>query len=94
MTTQSFPISSVGCDPTRNSDVEDDLSTATPPVGYRNPDNDHDFVTKTIRFYFAPADRSRLDSIAPAEVHSKWLRIISSAFGSDVKVINNKQTRD
>ena len=89
MTTQSFPISSVGCDPTRNPDVEDDFSTATPPVGYRNPDNDYEFVSKTIRFNFAPTDRTRIDSIDPASVHIQWLRIIASTFGNDVKVINN-----
>jgi hypothetical protein len=89
MTTQSFPISSVGCDPTRNPDVEDELSTATPPVGYRNPDNDYEFVSKTIRFNFAPTDRTRIDSIDPASVHIQWLRIIASTFGNDVKVINN-----
>ena len=82
MTTQSFPISSVGCDPTRNPDVEDDLSVATPPVGHRNPDSDHEFMSKTIRFYFAPADRTRIDSIAPSEVHLKWLRTISSPSSS------------
>ena len=89
MTMQSFPISSVGCDPTRNPDVEDDLSTATPPVGHRNQDSDHAFMSKTIRFYFAPADRTRLDSMTPSEVHIKWMRIISSTFGADVKIINN-----
>ena len=89
MTTQSFPISSVGCDPTRNLDVEDDLSIATPPIGYRNSDGDHEFVSKTIRFYFAPEDRTRLDSITPSEIHSQWLRIISTTFGPNVKIINN-----
>ena len=89
MTTQSFPISRVGCDPTRNPDVEDDLSIATPPIGYRNSDDDHDFVSKTIRFYFAPEDRTRLDSITPSEVHTQWLRIVSTTFGPDVKIINN-----
>ncbi|KAI2512755.1 hypothetical protein MHU86_1543 [Fragilaria crotonensis] len=89
MTAQSFPISSVGCDPTRNLDVEDDLSTATPPVGYRNSDSDHEMVSKTIRFNFAPVDCSRIDSIDPAEVHTQWLRIITSSFGNDVKIINN-----
>ena len=89
MTTQSFTISSVGCDPTRNPDVEDDLSVATPPVGHRNPDSDHEFISKTIRFYFAPADGTRIDSIAPSEVHLKWLRTISTTFGTDVKFINN-----
>ena len=86
---QSFPISSVGCDPTRNPDVEDDLSTATPPVGHRNQDSDHAFMSKTIPFYFAPADRTRLDSMTPSEVHIKWMRILSSTFGADVKIINN-----
>ena len=38
---------------------------------------------------FSPVDRTRLDSIAPSEVHTKWLRIISTAFGADVKIINN-----
>jgi hypothetical protein len=89
MTTQFFSISSIGCDPTRISEVEDDLSTATPPMGYKNSDSDHAFVSKTIRFYFAPADRTRLDSIAPSEVHTKWLRIILTAFGAHVKIINN-----
>ena len=89
MTTQSFPISDVGCDPTRNPDMDDDLSIATPPIGYRNSNIDHEFVSKTVRFYFAPSDRTRLDSIAPADVHIQWMRCISSAFGDDVKIINN-----
>ena len=89
MTTQSFPISDVGCDPTRNPDMDDDLSIATPPIGYRNSNIDHEFVSKTVRFYFAPSDRTRLDSIAPADIHIQWMRYISSAFGDDVKIINN-----
>jgi hypothetical protein len=89
MTTQSFPIASVGCDPTRNFDVEDNLSTATTPVGYRNCNSDHEFVSKPIRFNFAPADRNRIDSINPVNVYTRWLRIIASTFGSDVKIINN-----
>ncbi len=89
MTAQSFPISSVGRDPTRNLDVEDDLSTATPLVGYRNSDSDHEMVSKTIRFNFAPVDSSRIDSIDPADVHTQWLRIIASSFGNDVKIISN-----
>jgi hypothetical protein len=90
MTTQSFPISSVGGDPTRNLETADDLSTATPPAGYRNADGDHEFVSKTIRFYFAPADRTRIDRITPSDVHTQWLRIIASTFGNDVKIINNR----
>jgi hypothetical protein len=74
MTTQSFSISTVGCDPTRNLDVEDDLSIATPPAGYRNNDDDHAFVSKTIRFNFAPVDHTRLDSIDPVDLHTQWLR--------------------
>ena len=89
MAMQSFPISSVGCDPTRNPDVEDDLSTATPPAGLRKPDNDHEFVSKTIRFYFPPSDRTRIDHLTPDEVHTQWLRIVASTFGNDVKIINN-----
>ena len=89
MTAQSFPISSVGCDPTRNLDVEDDLSTVTPPIGHRNFEDDNEFVSKTIRFNFAPDDRTRIDSVDPAEVHTQWMRIVSSAFGSDIKIINN-----
>ena len=89
MTTQSFPISSVGCDPTCDLEVEDDLSTATPPADLRNPDSDHEFVSKTIRFYFPPCDRTRIDYIAPDEVHTQWLRMIASTFGNDVKIINN-----
>ena len=89
MTTQSFPNSNVGCDPTGNPDAEDELSTATPPVGYRNSDGDHEFVSKTIRFYFPPTDRARIDCINPVEVHTQWLRLIASTFGNDVKIINN-----
>jgi hypothetical protein len=89
MTAQSFSISSVNRDPTRNPDLEDDLSTATPLVGYRNSDSDHEMVSKTIRFNFAPVDSSRIDSIDPAEVHTQWLRIIASSFGNDVKIISN-----
>ena len=89
MTMQSFPISSVGCDPARTFEVEDDLSTSTPPSGHRNCEEDHEFVSKTIRFYFAPTDRTRLDSTSPADVHTKWLRMITSTFGTEVKIINN-----
>lgn len=89
MTTQPFPIPSVGCDPAHNLEVEDDLSTATPPAGLRNPDDDHKFVSETIRFYFPPADRIHSNCITPDEVHTQWLRIISSTFGNDAKIINN-----
>ena len=89
MTMQSFPISSVGCDPARTFEAEDDLSTSTPPSGHRNCEEDHEFVSKTIRFYFAPTDRTRLDSTSPADVHTKWLRMITSTFGTEVKIINN-----
>jgi hypothetical protein len=34
-------------------------------------------------------DRTRIDSIDPVEVHTQWLCIIVSTFGSDVKIINN-----
>ena len=91
MTMQSLPISSVGCDPTRNLETEDDLSTATPPAGHRNSEGDHEFVSETIHFYFAPADRTRIVSITPSEVPTQWLQIIaSSTFGNDVKIINNQ----
>jgi hypothetical protein len=69
--------------------MEDDLSIATPPVGCRNSDNDHELLSKTIRFNFAPVDRTRIDSVDPSAVHIQWLRIIASAFGNDVKIINN-----
>jgi hypothetical protein len=90
MTTQSLPISNVSWVPTGNPDAEDDLSTATPPVGYRNSDGDHEFVSKTIRFYFPPTDRARIDCINPVDVHTQWLRLIASTFGNDVKIINNR----
>ncbi|KAI2499826.1 hypothetical protein MHU86_14643 [Fragilaria crotonensis] len=85
----SIPIPSVECDPTRKDNIEDDLSTATPPIGHRNSADDHEFVSKTIRFFFAPGDSTRIDRIDPTEVHTTWMRHVQSAFGDDVKIINN-----
>jgi hypothetical protein len=70
MTMQSVPISSIGRDPTTEIDTDDVSSVATPPIGYRNLSEDQEFVSKTIRFSFAPTDRSRIDSINPLEVHT------------------------
>jgi hypothetical protein len=78
MTTQSFPISSVGCDPTRDPDVKDDLSTATPPIGFCNSDGDCEFISETIRLYFVPADHTRIDCLAPTNAHTQWKNINNS----------------
>ena len=86
---QSIPISSVGRDPALSPDMEDDMSTATPPIGYRISENDQEFISKTLRFYFPPTDRTRLDRIDPSVIHTQWMRIIQSSFGADVKIINN-----
>ena len=89
MTTHSVPFSSDGRDPTMDVDVEDTSSIATPTIGYRNSPEDHSSVSKTIRFYFAPYDRSDINRIHPTEVHSQWIRLIQTAFGDDIKIINN-----
>ena len=89
MTTQSVPISSNGRDLTMDIDNEDVSSVATPPIGYRNSSEDHAFVSKMIRFYFAPFDQSQINRVHPSDIHSQWIRIIQSAFGDDVKIINN-----
>jgi hypothetical protein len=89
MTIPSVPIFSVGCDPTRNEAMEDDLSTSTPPISHRNSDDDHELVSKTIRFFFAPADYTRIDTTHPTVIHTQWIKNIQSAFGDDVKFLNN-----
>ena len=89
MTMQSVPISNVGRDPTKEIDTDDVSSVATPPIGYRNSSEDQEFVSKTIRFYFAPYDRSRIDRVHPTDVHVQWIRLIQAAYGEDVKFINN-----
>jgi hypothetical protein len=89
MTTQSVPISSDGPDPTMDIDTEDVSSVDTPPIGYRNSKEDQSFVSKTIRFYFAPYDQNRIDRVHPSEVHAQWLRTIQSAYGDNIKIINN-----
>ncbi len=53
MTMQSAPVSNDGRDPTMEIEDEDVSSVATPPIGYHNSPEDHAFVSKTIRFYFA-----------------------------------------
>ena len=71
-------------------DTEDVSSVDTPPIGYRNSKEDQSFVSKTIRFYFAPYDQSRIDRVHPSEVHAQWLRTIQqSAYGDNIKIINN-----
>ena len=89
MTMQSVPISSEGPDPTMDINTEDASSVDTPPIGYRNSEEDQSFVSQTIRFYFAPYDQSRIDRIHPSEVHAQWIRTIQSAYGDDIKIINN-----
>jgi hypothetical protein len=89
MTTQSLPISGVSCVPTHNPDMEDDMSTTTPPFGYQNSEKDKEFISKTIRLFFAPTDRTRVDSVDPSDIHIQWMRMISSTFGFEVKYINN-----
>ncbi len=91
MTMQSVPISSDGPDPTMDIDTKDVSSVDTPPFGYRNSEEDQSFVSKRIRFYFAPYDHSRIDRIHPSEVHAQWIRIIQSAYGDDIKIINNSK---
>ncbi len=86
---QSDSISSVGRDPTTEIDTDDASSVATPPIGYRNSPEDHAFISKTIRLHFAPSDQSRIDRTHPSEIHTEWIRIIKTAFGDDVKIINN-----
>ena len=89
MTIQSVPISCVGCDPTRHEAMEDNLSTSTPPISHRYVDDDHEFVSKTIRFVFAPADYTRIDSTDPSDIHTQWIKSIQSAFGDNIKFLNN-----
>ncbi|KAI2494581.1 hypothetical protein MHU86_19951 [Fragilaria crotonensis] len=86
---QSAPVSNDGRDPTMEIEDEDVSSVATPPIGYRNSPEDHAFVSKTIRFYFAPFDSSQIDRAHPSEIHTQWIRTIQAAFGDDVKIINN-----
>ena len=86
---QSVPFASDDPSQIMDTDVEDASSVATPPIGYRNSSEDQTFVSKTIRFYFAPRDRSKINCVKPSEVHSQWIRIIQTAFGADVKFINN-----
>jgi hypothetical protein len=89
MMMQSVPFASDDPAQIMDTDVEDASSVATPPIGYRNSSEDQTFVSKTIRFYFAPRDRSKINCVKPSEVHSQWIRIIQTAFGTDVKFINN-----
>ena len=89
MTTQSVPISSDGQEPAMEVDADDASSAATPPIGYRNSSEDQTFISKTIRFFFAPFDQSRIDHVHPSEVHTQWIRTIQAAFGEDIKIINN-----
>jgi hypothetical protein len=89
MTTPFASNSSNGRDPTMEVDADDASSVATPPIGYRNSSEDQTFISKTIRFYFAPFDQSRIDRIHPSDVHTQWIRTVQAAFGEDVKIINN-----
>jgi len=86
---QSVPISSDGRDPTMEVDSDEASSVATPPIGYRNSSEDPGFVSKTIRFYFAPSDHSKIDKSNPMEVHTQWIKCIQAAYGEDVRIINN-----
>ncbi len=61
-------------------------------IGYRNSSEDHSFVSKTIRFYFAPYNRSDIDHIHPTEVHTQWICLIQAPFGEDIKIINNSNS--
>jgi hypothetical protein len=69
--------------------MEDDLSTSTQPISHRYVDDDHEFVSKTIRFVFAPADYTRIDSTDPSDIHTQWIKSIQSAVGDDIKFFNN-----
>jgi hypothetical protein len=89
MTAHSVPISSDGRDPTMEVDVDDISSIATPTIGYRNTSEDQTFVSKTIRFYFAPHERSEINRIHPIDVHTQWIRLIQKAYGDNIKIINN-----
>jgi hypothetical protein len=89
MTTHSVPISSDGRDPTMEVDTDKTSSVATPTIGHRNLSKDQTFISKTIRFYFAPYDRSNINRTHPTEVHTQWIRLIGTAFGNEIKIINN-----
>ena len=70
-------------------DTEDASSIATPPMGFRNSPEDQTFVSKTIRFFFAPQDSTSINRINPTDVHIQWIRLIQTAFGADIKIISN-----
>jgi hypothetical protein len=89
MTVQSVQISNYGRDPITEVDIDDASSVATPPIGYRNSSEDPAFVSKTVRFYFASSDHSKINRSNPMEVHTQWIRRIQAAYGEDVRIINN-----
>jgi hypothetical protein len=62
-------------------DADKVSSVATPTIS-------HSF-SKTIRFYSAPYDRRDINLTHPTEVHTQWIRLIQTAFGNDIKIINN-----
>jgi hypothetical protein len=84
MTRQSVPFTIDG-----DVDYDDASSIATPTTGHRQSTEDLTLVSKTIRFFFAPYDRSRIDRLHPSDAHTKWIRLIQAAFGEDVQIISN-----
>ena len=82
-----------GCFSFMDVDDEDALAVATPVAGFNNDSEEKNvFISKTIRFYFAAMDQHRIDCTSLSEVHSEWICIVQSAFGTNLKIINNSNS--
>ena len=77
----------------KDVDNDDVSSVATPVAGFNKDSEDNVHISKTIRFYFAATHQYCIDRTQPSEVHSEWIRLIQSAFGTDVKIINNSNRK-
>jgi hypothetical protein len=45
-----------------------------------------------ICFFFAPHDSSSINRFHPNDVHTQWILLIQTAYGADIKIINNSNS--
>ncbi len=89
-------VSHIRCGNTRhqhgNPYASDNMSDVTPPTRGNRSLTDQGKVSKVLKFRFRVTTGKGDKPVAPSLIHTHWIDAIQEAFGSDVDIINNKNT--
>jgi hypothetical protein len=67
----------------------DDMSDVTGNLGRRAEVNEHEMISKVLKFSFVYSDSTK-HKVAPNVIHTHWMQAVQESLGEDVVIINNQ----